>query len=106
MLTFSYTFLGLIYSTFVPYLYDLIQFILCLTCIGPYYKFTVPLVKHSIIKNGPLNGVSYLYSVLLLGTTLSSAVKSLSLTLAVVVSSFTIFVEYVLTNLRLLPLTH
>ena len=99
MLTFSHIFLGLISSTFVSDLYGLIRRMLCLFFIGPYFIFTVPLLKHDVITNAPLNGVSYLYVSLLLS-------MNLSLTLAVVVTSFTIFLDYILINLRLFLLTY
>ena len=53
MLTSSHIFLGLISSTFVSYLYGLIRHVLCISSIGPYCKFTMPLVKHGVITNGP-----------------------------------------------------
>ena len=62
MLTLSHIFLGLTSSTFVSYLYVLIQYILCLICIGPYCIFTATLLKHRFITNGPLYGVSYLHA--------------------------------------------
>ena len=44
-------------------LYDLMQRILYLICIIPDCKFTVPLLKHCVIVNGPAYGISYLYAV-------------------------------------------
>ena len=51
------------------------------------------------MKNGTLYEISYLYAASLLSMTLSSD-------LAVVVSSFTILVDYILINLRLLLLAY
>ena len=72
MLTLSYIFYGLKSSMFVSGLYGLILRILYLIFDGPYCNGTVPLVKHRVIKNGPLYGVSYLYSEWLLSMTLST----------------------------------
>ena len=44
-------------------LYGLMRRILCLIYVTPYFSITVPLVKHFVIKKGPLYGVSYLYTV-------------------------------------------
>ena len=63
MLTLSYIFYGLKSSMFVSGLYGLILRILYLIFDGPYCNGTVPLVKHRVIKNGPLYGVSYLCEV-------------------------------------------
>ena len=71
MLTSSHIFLGLISSTFVSDLYGLIQRILYLICIGPYYIFTVPLIKQRVLINGPVYGVSYLYAAWLVSMNLS-----------------------------------
>ena len=65
MLTSPHIFLGLISPKFVSDLYGLIRRILYLN-FGPYCIFTVPLVKHCVIKNGPVYGVSYLYAACLL----------------------------------------
>ena len=62
MLTSSYIFSGLISATFVSDLYGLIQRILYLIFVGPYCNLTVPLVKHCVITNGPLNDVSCIYA--------------------------------------------
>ena len=106
MLTSSGISLVLISSTFVSYLYVLTRRKLCLIFIAPYCNMTVLLVTHCVITNWPLNGVSYLYASLLLIMTLSPAFKALSLTLTVLVSSFTISMDYVLINLFLIFLTY
>ena len=62
MLTSSHIFSGLISSTFVPDLYELIRRILCLICIVPHCNVTVPLVQHGFIANGPLYGVSNIFT--------------------------------------------
>ena len=62
--------------------------------------------QHCTIKNGPLYRVSYLYAALLLSMKLSPDFKPLSLTLVVMVSSFTIFVYYILINLCMILLTY
>ena len=71
MLTLSDIFLGLKSSTFVSDLYGLMGRILYVISTTPHSKFTVPLVKHRVIKNGPVYGVSYLYAVCLWSMTLS-----------------------------------
>ena len=53
MLTWSYVFSGLIYSTFVSDVYGIIRHILCLIFIAPYFSVTVPLVQYCVITNGP-----------------------------------------------------
>ena len=53
MLTSSDTLFELISSTFASDLYGLIRRILHLNFVRPYCKFTVPLVNHCFIKNGP-----------------------------------------------------
>ena len=62
MLTSSHIFSGLISSTFVPYLYGLIPRILYLICIGPHCNVTVPLIQHGFIENGPLYGISNIFT--------------------------------------------
>ena len=71
MLTASSIFIELIYSTLVSDLYGLMQRILCLIYVAPYFNVTVPLVKHCVITKGPLYGVSYLYAVWLVSMNLS-----------------------------------
>ena len=70
--------LELISSKFISYLYGLIQRILYLMFFGTYCKFTVSLVKHCIITNRSLYGVSYLYSAWLLSMNLSPSLESWS----------------------------
>ena len=62
MLTSSQIFSGLIYSTCVPYLYELIRRILCLIFIRPHCTVTVPSVQHGFIANVPLYGVSHIFT--------------------------------------------
>ena len=62
MLTSSQIFSGLIYSTFVPYLYELIRHLLCQFFIRPHCTVTVPLVQHGFIANGPFYGVSHIFT--------------------------------------------
>ena len=90
---------GLIYSTLILDVYGLIWCLLYLLSIAPHCNETVPLVQHYFIKNGTLNGVSYFYAAWVLSMTLSS-------TLAVLVGSFTIFVNFILIYLTLLVLTY
>ena len=96
----------LISPTFVSDLYDLTWGILHLIFVVPYCKFITTLVKLRVITNGPLYGIYYLYAVLLSSMTLSPAFKLIYSTLEVVVSSFTILVDYILINLRLLSLMY
>ena len=63
--------LTLISSTFVSDLYQLIQRIWCLICIGPYFIVTVQLVQHRVITNGPVYCGSYFYAAWLLIMNLS-----------------------------------
>ena len=70
MLKVSYKCFELESSTLVSNLYGLMWHILYLICIAPHCKFTVPLVKQCVIKNGNLYGVSYLYAVWLVRMTL------------------------------------
>ena len=74
MLTASYIFIELEYSTLASNLYGLMQRILYLIYFAPYCKFTAPSTKHCVITKGPLYGVSYLYAVWLV-------IMNLSLTL-------------------------
>ena len=99
MLTQSYIFSGLISSMFVSYLYGLMRCILCVIFTAPYCNMNLPMVKHCVIPNGPWNGVLYFYAALLLSMTLSSA-------LAVMVRFFTISMDYIWINLRLLLMTY
>ena len=62
MLTSSHIFSGFIYTTFVPDLYGLIRRILCLIFIGPHCNVAVPLIQHDFIANGPLYGVSDIFT--------------------------------------------
>ena len=55
----------LISSTFVPDVYGLMRHILCRIFVAPYCYVTVSLVQHCVITNGPLYGISYFYTVLL-----------------------------------------
>ena len=64
MMTSSDIFFELIYLTLVSDLYGLIQHLLYLIFVGPHCKFTMPLVKHRVITNGPVYDVSYFYAVL------------------------------------------
>ena len=105
MLKSSHMFLVLISSTFVSNLYGLIRSILCFVCIGPYCIVTVPLVQHWVITNGPLYGVSYLYAALLLSITLSF-LGILYLRLGIHGQLFTVFVDYIFINVRLISLTY
>ena len=50
-------------SNLVSDLFGLMPRILCLVFVGPSYKFTAPLVKHSVITKGALYVSSYLYAV-------------------------------------------
>ena len=52
MFTVSYTFIELKSSTLVSDLYGLMQRILCLICITPHCKFTVPLVNTVLSQRG------------------------------------------------------
>ena len=63
MLTALSIFVELKSSTLVSDLYGLIRRILCLIYVEPYCKFTVPLVKHRVITEVHLYGVSYSYAV-------------------------------------------
>ena len=74
MLTLSDISFELKSSTLVSNSYGLIRHILYLISVAPYCKFTVPLLKHCVIKNGPVYRVSYLYSVCLVIMTLSPTV--------------------------------
>ena len=76
MLTSPDIFIELKSSTLVSYLYGLMRRILELICVAPYCKFTVPLVKHCVIKKGPLYGLSFLYAVRLVIMTLSPTLWS------------------------------
>ena len=80
--------------------------LLYLISLAPYCNITVPFVKHCAITKGALCGVSYLFAVWLLSMTLFHTIKSSSPTLSVVVRFFTIFVDYILIDLRLLLLTY
>ena len=60
-LTSSSVFSGLISSNVVSDLYGLMRHILYLNCVASYCNFTAPLVKHLVVTNGPLYGISYLY---------------------------------------------
>ena len=71
MLTSSHIFLGLITSTLVSDLYGSMWRIVYVIFVAPCRKFAVPWIKHYIIKNGTLYGVSYLYAAWLLSITLS-----------------------------------
>ena len=57
----------------IIYIYGLIGCISYLFFVAPYCNVTVPLFQHCVISNGPLYGVSYLKSVILLIMTLSPA---------------------------------
>ena len=48
---------GILSSMFKSDLYGFIQRILYLVFVRPYYKFTVALVKHSVITNGTIYGI-------------------------------------------------
>ena len=63
MLTLSEIFFELIFSKFVSDVYGLMRRMLYLICTEYYCKFTMLLVKHCVVKNGPLYGVSYMYEV-------------------------------------------
>ena len=78
MLTPSDLFFELKYSTLVSNLYGLMRSILYLISITPYCKFTVPLVKHCVITNGTVYGVSYFYAVCLVSMKLSPTLLSWS----------------------------
>ena len=65
MLTPSSIFCVFISSTLVSDLYGLMQCILYLLFIAPYCNSTVPLVKHCVITNDHVYGVSYSYAVCL-----------------------------------------
>ena len=62
MLKSAHIFSGLISSTFVLDLYGLIRRIFCLIYIGPHFNVTVPLGLHSFIENGPLYGISNIFT--------------------------------------------
>ena len=62
---------GLKYSTLVPDLYGLMQRILYIISITPYFNITVPLVKQYVITKGPLYGVLHLYALWLRSMTLA-----------------------------------
>ena len=106
ILTSSDIFSGLISSTFVPDLYGLMRRILCLIIIEPYCTMTVPLVKHWIITNGFLMAFFIVMQRCYRAWLLSLGFKSLSSSLEVLVSSFTICVGCVLMNSCLLLLTY
>ena len=98
MLTSLHIFSGLISSTFVPYLYGLMRPIVCLICIGPHCNVTVQLVQHGSIANGPSYGVSnILLSVIIEHDFISNFIA--------VFKSFSIFVDGIFINLRLLLMT-
>ena len=61
----------LISSAFVSDVYGLIQHILYLIFVAPYYNVTMTLVQHCVISNGTLYGISYLKAELLSSITLS-----------------------------------
>ena len=71
MLTSSHIFSGVIYSTFVSYVYVLMGRILGLVLFVPHCNLTVSLVQHCFIINGPLYGVSFFNAELLLSVVLS-----------------------------------
>ena len=71
MLTPSDIFFELISSTLVSNLYGLIRRILYLIVVVPHCKFTVLLEKQCVIKNGPVYGIPYFYSVCLVSMNLS-----------------------------------
>ena len=62
MSTLSHILSGLISSTFVLDLYELMRRILCLICIGPHCNVTMLLVPHGFIVNGTLYGVSHIFT--------------------------------------------
>ena len=72
MLTSSYMFFELESLTLVSESYGLMQCILYVIFVAQFFNFTVPLVKHYVITNGPIYGVSYLYAVCLVRITLST----------------------------------
>ena len=57
MLTASYILIEFEYSILVPDLYILMQCILYVICIASHCNFTVALVKHCVIINGPAYGI-------------------------------------------------
>ena len=63
-------------STLVSNLYGLMRHILCLIFFGAYFNINLPFVKHCVITNEPLYGVSYLYAVWLVIMTLSPTLQS------------------------------
>ena len=69
---------GVLSSTFASDVYGLIQRVLCLICVGPYFNTTMPLVQHCVITNGLVYDISYLYEVLLVIMTLSPTLRSQS----------------------------
>ena len=69
MLTLSYIFIES--STLVSYLYGLMRRILYLIYVTPICNEIVTLVKHRVITNGPVYGVSYLFAVCLVSMTSS-----------------------------------
>ena len=70
MMKASNIFIKLTSSSLVSDLYGLIQHILYLVFVAPYCINTMTLVKHCVVKKGPLYGVSYLYEVWLVSMTL------------------------------------
>ena len=70
MLTFSYIFSVVISPIYVSDAYGLIQCIIQLICIAPHYNMTMPLVQNSVLTNGLLHGIPYLYAALLGSMTL------------------------------------
>ena len=71
MLTSSEIYFELKYSTLISNLYGLMRPILYIIYVAPYCKCTVPLVRHCVITNVQVYGVSYLYSLCLTRMTLS-----------------------------------
>ena len=58
-------------STLVSDSYGLMQCILNVIYVPPFCNFTIPLVKHCALTNGPIYGISYLYAVCLVSMMLS-----------------------------------
>ena len=71
ILTSSDIFMGLISSTFVSDLFELMRRILHFICIAPHCKSNVPLVEQRPIRNGPCMSFHICKALFLLSMTLS-----------------------------------
>ena len=74
------------------------QRVLYLVVVAPYCNFTVPLVKHYVIKNGPIYGIYYFYAVCLVTMSLSYFIA--------MVNSMSIFTDVISIKPRLILMTY